>query len=95
MGDWVVADHEHRITELEDKVKIVEKNIDQMQEDLSRNRGLIQEIKSDTSEIVGVFRASQGFIKVLNFFGTVLKWVAVTGAALGALWAYLHGHNIK
>lgn len=90
-----MADHEYRIAELESKVDIVEKNIDQIQDDLSKNRGLIQEIKSDTSEIVGVFRASQGFIRVLNFFGTVLKWVAVTGAALGALWAYLHGHDIK
>lgn len=90
-----MTDHEYRIAELENKVDIVEKSIDQIQDDLSKNRGLIQEIKSDTSEIVEVFRASQGFIKVLNFFGIVLKWVAVTGAAIGALWAYIHGHDIK
>lgn len=90
-----MTDHEDRLSTLEMKVQSVEADLNQLKKDVSANHDLIQIIKSNTDEIVEVFRTSKGFIRVLNGFGVILKWFIVTGAAFGALWAYLHGHSIK
>ena len=47
----------------------------------------MKEISDEVTELLEIFRASKGFIKVLGWLGKGLRWLAFTAAAIGALWA--------
>ena len=47
----------------------------------------LEEVGLEVKELVEIFRASKGFIKVLGWLGKGLRWIAFTAAAIGAIWA--------
>ena len=56
----------------------------------------VDEIKKDTSEIVGILRDMHGAWRVFEFVGKAAKpiaWFAAMVAAAGVLWAQVTGHK--
>ena len=43
-------------------------------------------IEKDISELVSIFRASKGFLRISGSIGRGVRWTAMTAAAIGALW---------
>ena len=58
-------------------------------------RASVAQIQSDTSELLEIFRASKGFIKVMGWAGNGIRWLVLTAASAGALWVYLHHGSNK
>ena len=46
-------------------------------------------IEKDISELVSIFRASKGFVRVVGNLGKGIRFTAMTAAAIGALWLTL------
>ena len=46
-------------------------------------------IEKDISELVAIFRASKGFLRISGSIGRGVRWTAMTTAALAALWLTL------
>lgn len=68
-----------RMWELSSRVKVVEDKIDSnTQATLEGNR--------DAREILEIFQAVRGGLRVLGWLGTAAKWVAGIAAAVGGLW---------
>jgi len=66
-----------------------EERMNKMQDTLNR-------VDGNTEEMVTIFRAAKGFLKIMNWIGTTTRWVALTGAAIASVWAFLHmGGNNK
>ena len=66
-------------TEVEEKMTLLQKDIE-----------VLQDIKNDVKEMLDIFRSSKGAIKVIGWLGKGIRWVALTAAAIGALWAVFH-----
>ena len=65
--------------EVEEKMMLMEKDIK-----------ILSEIQTDVKEMLDIFRSSKGAIKVIGWLGKGIRWLALTVAALGALWAVFH-----
>jgi len=49
------------------------------------------EFKKDVKELLDIFRASKGFLKVLGWIGKGIKWIVSLGVVLGLIWAAMSG----
>jgi hypothetical protein len=60
--------------------------------EVSALRKDLDALKKDIAELLSIFRASKGFIRVLGWAGVFAKWLLAIGAAIGLIWAFfLHG----
>ena len=63
-----------------------------MKKQLSANTELTQQVKNDTASIVEFFHNMNGFVQIMNTAGLFVKWVAIIGGAVSALYyAATHG----
>lgn len=67
-------------TEVDVEIEMLRKEVD-----------TINEIHSNVSEMLEIFRASKGTIKMIGWLGKGIRWTALTGAAIGAAYAALKG----
>jgi len=51
----------------------------------------IDSISASIEELLSIFRAANGFAKVMGWIGKILKWCAAIGVAVLAFWAALKG----
>lgn len=42
----------------------------------------------DFKEMFTIFRSAKGFFRVLSWLGIAVKWIALTGAAIAAVWIF-------
>ena len=57
---------------------------------LAENTATIQEIKTDTAEMLAVFKSWQGAMKVMDMIGSLAKplgYIVGFGASIAAFWA--------
>lgn len=47
----------------------------------------LNELHQSLSDLIAIFEAGKGFVRVWGWIGRTLKWVAVTAAAIGAILA--------
>jgi len=63
------------------------------QEEIKKLRAEFNEFRTEMNELLDIFRASKGFIKVAGRIGQLIKWAAGLGISVGALWYFLKtGH---
>ena len=58
---------------------------------LRKEVSTITEIHSGVNEMLEIFRASKGTIKVIGWLGKGIRWAALTSAAVAAAYAALKG----
>lgn len=46
----------------------------------------VSRIEKDIKELLDIFRASKGFIRVMGWIGQGIKWSAAVALAMGGLW---------
>lgn len=51
----------------------------------------VKQIQSDTGELVEIFKAVKGGLKVLQALGTIVKWGSTIAVAVGGIVALLQG----
>lgn len=61
--------------------------MDCLEAGLNANTELTQRIREDTSELVEMFKALKGGLKVLGWFGTMAKWVGGIALAVTSVYA--------
>ena len=71
---------EERVSNLEDQVAAMETNV-------RRNTVVIEAIKRDTEEVIGLLRGGK-------LFGRLIAWLATVAAGLGVIWAMVKGWNV-
>lgn len=54
---------------------------------VDENTAITTEIKTNTDEIVDLFKAAKGFFVMAGYFGKAAKWVGAIAAAITAVWA--------
>ena len=75
---------EQRMAVFEDRQKSTEARVTHIDEELSRNTAATQAVKSDTEELIALFKGS----KVVAH---ALKWGVGIAEACAAIWATLKG----
>lgn len=78
------------------RVDALEQAVAQITEGLQANSAVTNEIKADTAEMVEMWRAAKGGIKVLGWLGRFAKWFAAIAAAFAAIYAFvqnIRGHQ--
>lgn len=68
-----------RVAQLETDIKEIKAND-------ARQSEQIESIKADTSELVEMFRAGAGTVKMLKWFGKVVIWMGSVASGVYALW---------
>jgi len=69
-----------------------EKELQEVKKDLAELKRDSAKVKDDLAELLDIFRASKGFIKVLWWLGYALKWLAGIGVAIAAAYAIAKGY---
>jgi len=72
--------------------KIGEGRMDSFEENLRINTEITSEMHKDTGELLEIFKAMKGGMKVLGWLGSGLKWAVGVGVALASLWAIYSGN---
>lgn len=54
---------------------------------MAANTAITQELRTDTQELLDLFRAAKGGFRVVGWLGTFAKWLAGFAAAAVALYA--------
>lgn len=49
----------------------------------------LQKLKRDVEELLEIFRASKGFIRVLAWLGVAIKWSVATGLGVLIIWHFI------
>lgn len=49
----------------------------------------LDRLSRSVEDIVSAYQSAQGFIKVVTVIGTILKWIASLGLAIGTIWGGL------
>jgi hypothetical protein len=61
--------------------------MDCLETGLGANTALTQKISEDTTDLVEMFKALKGGLKVLGWFGTVAKWIGGIAVAVASVYA--------
>ena len=80
------ADNQRRLMALESRMTSVEREV-------AENTALTVGVSADTRELLDLFRAARGGLKVMGWLGGLLKWLAGIAAAFAAIYAFIQ--NIK
>ena len=59
--------------------------------DVSLLKEEVQALRTDVHELLEIFRASKGFVKVLSWFGKGVLWTAKVSAVFGGIWLLIKG----
>jgi hypothetical protein len=57
--------------------------------ELKELRTEINGLKTDIAEILGIFKAGKGFVRVWGWIGQAVRWVSGFVIAAGAIWALI------
>lgn len=78
----------------------VQDRLDDGDAEMAQLRAMVEDIqndlrslKEDITELLEIFRASKGFVKVMGWMGIAAKWVLSIAAVGGILYAALKGFN--
>lgn len=74
--------------DLEQRVERLETEVAAMKASIQKNTEVVDAIKRDTEELIGLFKGS---VAIGRFFGPILKWGFAVGASAVAIWAGLRG----
>ena len=72
--------------ELSERVAKLEADIKEIKSNDARQSEQIESIKADTSELVEMFRAGAGTVKMLKWFGKVVIWMGSVASGVYAIW---------
>ncbi len=59
--------------------------------DVSAFRDEMTELKQSVAQLITIFEAGQGALKVMGWLGVAVKWMIVVGGGFAAIWYWLHG----
>ncbi len=76
---------------IEERLTQCRAEIDEKVEKMTTDIDTLQEMQADIKEMLEIFRASKGAIKVMAWTGRGIRWIAFTVAAVVALYAILKG----
>lgn len=87
-----LADHEERFNRGNDRftaqdreIAALRTDVQASREELAVNTEIGQRTEKAVKEILGIFGAFQGFVKVGGWLGTLVKWIAGVAIAFGIL----------
>lgn len=84
-----------RLDEGDTRMGRIEGDLAAVRADLNANTEATQTVAANTGELVEMFQAMKGALKVLNWIGSLVKpmgYIAAFGTALLGLWTALKGH---
>lgn len=61
--------------------------------DVAAFRDEMTELKESVAQLLDIFKAGKGALKVMGWIGVTFKWVATIGAGVAALWYLLSGNK--
>ena len=74
------------MTELSERVSKLESIVEEIKKNDEKQNERIDSIKADTSELVVMFRAGEGTVKALKWFGKVIVWMGSVASGVYAIW---------
>jgi Flp pilus assembly protein TadB len=74
-----LEDHERRLNE--GRVRM-----NDLAQELAANTAISERTERNTAELLAIFNALRGFVKVGGWFGTLLKWAAAILFSAGVIW---------
>ncbi len=74
------------MTELSERVSKLESIVEEIKKNDEKQNERIDSIKADTSELVEMFRAGEGTVKALKWFGKVIVWMGSVASGVYAIW---------
>ena len=78
---------------MEEKIKKVASDLENCKAEVGDHiallRGDITKIQADIAEILGIFRSSKGFFRVVGWIGRLVIWGSIVAGGLVALWHLL------
>lgn len=75
---------EQRLAIVEDRQNAIKADVKHVDEELAKNTAATQAVKSDTEELIALFKGSK-------LLGHALKWGVGIAAACATIWATLKG----
>lgn len=71
-------------------LRALHNRVSSIEDALKSNTKLTQAMVEDTRELLELFRAAKGGLKVVGWLGEGLKWAGIIAAALTSIWLALH-----
>jgi hypothetical protein len=82
------------VNELVEKLRLVEQRQDDIAKQLAFNTEITAAVNQNTADIIEVWRACRGGLRVLGWMGIALKWLTIVAACCtavaGAYYAITH-----
>lgn len=78
-----------RLAELEDEMVAIIGRVDDSSRHLDVLDTKLDRIHGDLLELIELWRSAKGFVKIVKWTGTTVKWLVGIGAAIGLAWAAL------
>lgn len=75
---------ESRIDDLHTCIKGISDKVDKLHNDH-------KSLSSDITELLSIFRAGKGAVRVFGWFGVAVRWVVGVGIAVAAIVAFMKG----
>jgi len=82
---------EERITMTESRIDDLHTSISGLSDKVDRLHADHKDLSSDITELLSIFRAGKGAVRVFGWFGVAVRWVVGVGIAVAAIIAFMKG----
>ena len=90
--DWrrdvnaALEEHTNRFIAGNVRFERTERRLEEVAEMVEKNTAITQRIEANTAELLGIFTAVQGFVKVGGWMGKAVLWVGAILLAMGIIY---------
>jgi hypothetical protein len=78
---------------MEDKINQVAEDLDTCKTEVGREMQAMRKemdlIKKDIGELLAIFRAYKGFVRVMYWLGSTIKWIAMVAAPILGIYYFI------
>ena len=82
---------EERITMNQSRIDDLHSSISGLSDKVDRLHNDHKDLSSDISELLSIFRAGKGAVRVFGWFGVTVRWIVGVGIAIAAIVAFMKG----
>ena len=90
--EGVQEGHDHRFKRIERRVELVEETAAEHSDRLDKSDAKHEAhlaVVGEMMEVLGAWKSVKNTVSVAKRIGDTVKWLAVTGGAVGLLWAFV------
>ena len=74
-----------RVAVLVEKIRVMETRQDDLAKQLEFNTKITEAVRQNTADIVEVWKAAHGGLKVLGWMGAIARWVTIIAGCVAAV----------